>query len=121
MPFLKDTFMKTSILMVLAALIVTPATSFAARKCQGEAQIIATGSSSGKGTMTHCLVNIYPNSVEIYNSSVVCPLDINYVLATGILVARENGHDCPVTGGAEVRGVLVREGKSVRLEEHSSF
>lgn len=75
--------------------------------CLGEAQIIAKVADIKSKSVTSCSVNIDVNSIQQYNSSQICALDIDDVLSKGVEVGLVNGQDCALNSGDSISGVLV--------------
>lgn len=89
--------------LVAALIAVVAQTSMA--NCLGEAQIIAKVESVTK-TLSSCVAHV--SSIEQYNSSMVCALDIEEVVSQGVEVGLMNGHDCRLEPGSVLTGVLVK-------------
>jgi hypothetical protein len=85
------------------------------KTCQQEAQFISKVKSLTKD-YTGCVVKIDLNNTKIYNPSMVCPLEIEEVVAEGIQVGLRDGHDCAFDVGDEISGVIVRKNSKLILE-----
>jgi hypothetical protein len=91
-------------LFVFSLVCALGAPAFA--NCFGEAQIIAKVGFSEK---THSSCRVFPDesSIKIYNESGACPLDLGLVIQAGVEVGFSDGHDCRLTSGDVLTGVLV--------------
>ena len=83
--------------------------AFADTNCLGEAQIIAQVSKVKKHTIMECVVEIDTATIVHYNMNLMCPLDIDEVLATGVNVGIKDGHDCSHNAGDKISGILVKK------------
>lgn len=100
-------------LLLLSQIAITQ-TANAQATCLGEAQIIAKVSDI-KLTMLNCTVKIDPASVSFFNDSMVCPLDIDAVLAEGVEVGIKDGHDCALNRGDTLSGIIVRSAATGKI------
>ncbi len=98
--------MKTLFILAISLMV---STGYAAPVCEGEAQIIAKVGPIKSKTMLSCVVEIDASSIQLYNMSGVCPLDIDEVLATGVSVGLKDGHDCALSEGDVISGVIVKK------------
>lgn len=99
-------------------IILTLATvfSFSANACLGEAQIIA-GIMDFKKSMSSCKVFINPNQVRFFAENQACPIDIATIVGEGIEVGLMSGHDCALSIGDELNGVVVKNAAGVLVLE----
>lgn len=77
-------------------------------QCMGEAQVIAPIVSIESDNLRYCRVYIDPSKTRVYNESMVCPLDISEVVAKGVEVGLQAGHDCRLQAGDELNGIIVK-------------
>lgn len=104
--------MKIAIITLIAL-----SAQFCSAACIGEAQIIAKVESVSYKSDETCVVMIASSSIEQYNESMVCPLDLNEVLQRGVEVTSQNGHMCSYSAGQAISGVLVKDASgSITLE-----
>lgn len=89
--------------------------SNASAQCLGEAQIIAKISERSTDNLSHCTAKIDASSVKAYNQNGMCPMDLSEVISQGIEMGLTNGHDCEITVGDEINGVIYKriDGKIV--------
>lgn len=86
--------------------------------CLGEAQFIAKVESVSYKADETCVVMIASSSIERYNESMVCPLDLSEVLNAGVEVTSQNGHMCSYSAGQDISGVLVKDASGrITLEQ----
>lgn len=90
--------------LVLSLLFVM--SSLAQADCIGEAQIIAKTGQVLKKDYFSCVVSIDPSSIIQYNMNMLCPLDIDEVMAQGIEVGIVDGHDCRLDAGSSLTGII---------------
>jgi hypothetical protein len=94
------------IIAILTSNFITAA-SFSCEK--QEAQIIATVSYSDKVSMTSCLAKIKIEGVRIFNAHVFCPLNLEEIIEAGIEVGFRNGHECRLSAGDEINGIVFKD------------
>lgn len=82
--------------------------SAASANCLGEAQIVATITGRSTNSLTSCTAKIDASSVRVYNQNGMCPMDLSEVISLGIEMGLTNGHDCDITVGDEINGVIVK-------------
>lgn len=100
--------MKTVILIAATLVSFNSLALVSAGVCSGEAQIIAKVDQIIDGDMFNCVVSIDSNSIVQYNVNQTCPLDMNEVLKKGVALGLINGHDCPLSSGDDISGVIVK-------------
>ena len=83
--------------------------------CLGEAQIIAKITERSTDSLTTCTAKIDASSVRVYNQNGLCPMDLSEVISQGIEMGLTNGHDCDITVGGEINGIIYKriDGKIV--------
>ena len=92
---------------VLALILVAFAVNFSINACSSyEAQVIAKVDRVETDSMTYCKAYFSTESFEMYNSHILCPLDQQEVLAEGVNLPLQNGHDCKVSKGDVISGIL---------------
>ena len=87
--------------------------------CIGEAQMIGKIADINYGSMFSCVVTLTLDSEVTPNP--LCPLDITEINATGISLPRTNGHDCDYTIGQTISGIVVSNGRTLRIEGQSDL
>lgn len=96
--------------LALALVAIGFVYSVDAQACQPEAQVIAKVKNAVELSNGVCAVQIAPP--RLFNESFLCPLQLDEVLVSGILVRGT----CPAVG-TEISGVLVqREDGAIVLE-----
>ncbi len=106
-------------MMKINLICICLATAFylsqASADCLGEAQIIATITERSTDSLTHCTAKIDASSVKVYNQNGMCPMDLSEVISLGIQMGLTNGHDCDITVGGEINGIIYKriDGKIV--------
>ena len=93
---------------LIIALLVSPLCFAANPTCLGEAQIIAKVSTIADKDSYDCKVNVDVGSIVQYNMNQTCPLDRDEVLSSGVAVGLVNGHDCALSAGDTITGVIVK-------------
>ncbi len=106
---------------LIAFLIAYTAITANAHTCLGEAQIIATVTTSGPinngaAPATKCRLSIHSYGIKFYSENGLCPLSIVDVLAKGIVV-QANADSCSIEAGQELSGVIIlKDDGSIVLE-----
>lgn len=93
---------------LMIALLIAAFAQGSVAQCLGEAQIIAKVDNVTKTGLSRCVATITKYSIQMYNESMVCPLDLNEVIEQGIVVTFKDGHDCAFEAGQNISGVLVK-------------
>lgn len=99
------------ILLILAMFF-----SFSANACLGEAQIIASVMVFKK-SMSSCKVFINPNQVLFFAENQACPLDVATIASEGVEVGLLSGHDCALSAGDDLNGVVVKNAAGILVLE----
>lgn len=79
-----------------------------ASACIGEAQLVAKIAKVEKASLISCKAYIDAASISFYSESMVCPLDLEEVIAEGVEVGFKDGHDCRLESGEELSGIIVK-------------
>jgi len=89
--------------------------SQASADCLGEAQIIAEVTGRSTDSLTTCTAKIDASSVQVYNQNGQCPMDLSEVISQGIEMGLTNGHDCDISVGDQINGIIYKriDGKIV--------
>ena len=99
-------------MMKINLICICLATAFyfsnASANCLGEAQIIAKITERSTDNLTHCTAKIDASSVRVYNQNGMCPMDLSEVISQGIDMPLTNGHDCEITVGDEINGIVYK-------------
>ena len=87
--------------------------------CSGnkEAQIIAEITEKQTDSLFYCIAKISTESIKFYNENQLCPLDLADIVHDGIHFPLQSGHDCEISTGQVISGVLVSKNGIIRLEE----
>lgn len=96
--------------LAILAFLISPI-GFAHAACIGEAQIIAKVSQVESDSLHYCKVRIDPSSVKHYSANMTCPLSLSDVLGSNVEVGLVNGHDCRLSTGQTLSGVIVQDAK----------
>lgn len=112
--------MSKFLVAILGLSLLLPTAGFAAEdKCDadGEALIIAKISKKMTNSLTYCVGTIDEKSVELFFESSICPLALEDVLRMGVHFPLQNGHDCEISVGQKISGVLVLNHGTIRIEK----
>lgn len=82
--------------------------------CDGEAQFIAKVGSRTFSLSQGCKVTL--TEVRHFSSNPFCPLSLDEINTSELLVGTLNGHECAYDIGDEVSGVAVKQGARFILE-----
>ncbi len=101
--------------LLFTLIFMTYSFAFAQNKCVAEAQIIAkVGAVKNKGYF-NCIVEV--KEITLYSANQLCPLDIAEILKSGVDVGIKDGHDCGLSSGQDLTGVVfVGADGLIRLE-----
>ena len=109
--------MKTALISLI---LVLAGSSFAAEKefCKGnlEAQIIAEITEVKTDSLTYCVAKISPESVSFFSENWLCPLSLEVIVEKGISYPLMNGHDCEISMGEKITGVLIQDKGRIYFE-----
>lgn len=100
--------------LIVTVVALVSQMTFAA--CLGEAQIVASVKKVVRITPTSCLAFVDQSSVSVYNVNQTCSLDLNEVLASGIVISSWQEH-CSNKVGDVLSGVVVKDTNSVIVLE----
>ncbi len=102
--------MKKIFFMVFVGLASAPSV-FA---CEGEAQFIAQVGAANFNLSQGCKVVL--TEVRHFSANPFCPLSLDEINTSGLLVRTLNGHECGYDVGDEISGVAVKQGSRFILE-----
>lgn len=100
-------FIVLSCLILAAATQVFAASTETQKNCQQEAQVIGKVKSYEK-SLYGCQVTLDATSIQFYQASQVCPLQLDEAILSPIQVGLSGGHDCRFDIGETLSGVLVK-------------
>lgn len=101
----------------LATIFAFVSFASASMACQPEAQIISKVGKVLNKDYSGCVVSVDLNQTSHFQSSQVCPLQIEDVLSSGVKVGLKNGHDCQLEAGDDLTGILVQTNNGIILEK----
>ncbi len=102
--------------LVMVSFTLFQISAFADCNDQYEAQIIAEIVSVKTDSMTYCKAMLSRESISHFREHILCPLDLAEIIENGIDFSLVNGHDCELTKGDTVSGVLVQSNGKIRFD-----
>lgn len=100
--------------LLSALLVIGSLSSVSAMACDGEAQVIAQVDQTSFRLGIGCKLTL--TKVTHFAANPYCPLDIDEINSLGITGDIASGHECALSSGDSISGVVVKRNGNLFLE-----